>query len=90
MKAMEQKIKANDYRSILNFFTVISEVRLLEEELRNYILKDLYKSRHRAHRAVTQMQETHQRMDTIAKRHNNWVNRQMRENSAVRSVQGFV
>lgn len=32
------------------------------------------------------MQETHERMDTIARKHNNWVNRQMRENSAAKST----
>jgi hypothetical protein len=47
-------------------------------------LQDLYKARHREHRAIQQMRETHERMDTLAKRHNNWVNRQMRENCAVR------
>ena len=39
MKDMEKNIRANDYRSILNFFKVISEVRLVEEELRNYVIK---------------------------------------------------
>lgn len=38
MKAMEKNITANDYRSILNFFKVISELRIKEEELRNYII----------------------------------------------------
>lgn len=41
MKEMEKNIRANDYRSILNFFKVISEVRLVEEELRNYVIKVL-------------------------------------------------
>jgi hypothetical protein len=39
MKTMEHNIRANDYRSILNFFKVISEVRIIEGELRDYVIK---------------------------------------------------
>jgi len=39
MKAMEKNIRANDYRSILNFFRVISELRIIESDLRDYIIK---------------------------------------------------
>lgn len=44
MKVMERKVTNNDYRTTLIFFRVLSEIRVLEDNFRTYLLNEIIRS----------------------------------------------
>ena len=58
MKAMERKVTNNDYRTTLIFYRTLSEIRVLEDKFRDYLLNEITRSHQSEADAIEERRRT--------------------------------